>query len=189
MKSGRKSSVKKLLLALGALGGIFAYAATIGKDTPLGHHADHVFSKIKAPVTKPLAEFEKFTRRFGKASHDDPDHWALRDACMAAMFIERSGFHFSQSRWGGAPVPYQFRGLELVGPEKLPPNAGDIHQGIDLRIGYEILIASYRSFDNEKKEWESWRFDTPPNLTEMSFARQDGVWKIAIAPHKSYAVP
>ena len=192
MKSSRKSSAKKLLLALVVIGGIFTYTATIGKDTPLGHHAGHVFSKIKAPVSKhlakPLAELEKFTRRFGKPDHDDPDHWALRDACMDAMFVERSGFHFSQSRWGGAPVPYQFRGLELVGPEKLPPNAGDIQRGIDLRIGYEIVVAAYRRFDKEKKEWEAWRFDTPPNLTEMSFAREDGVWKIAVAPHKSYAV-
>lgn len=184
-----------MLLALTALGLVLAYAATAGKNTLVGRHTEHLLStiegplgKIKKPLAQPIAKVQKLAQGLGKAGHDDPEHWALRDACMDAMFKEKAGFHFSESRWGGAPVPYQFRGLELIGPEKLPPNAGDIQRGIDLRIGYEFQIAAYRRYNSQTQQWEPWQFEDPPNLSSMSFARQDGKWKIADAPNKSYAV-
>lgn len=200
MKSGGKNQTKLLVTVLGSMGLLFAYATTIGKDSIIGRHTSDFFTKAKsylpeskssAPAAK-TSSGKKFSlsglfSRFNGSSIEDEELKALRDACMDAMFLEKSGFHFSQSRWGGAAVPYQFRDLKLIGPEVLPPNAGDERRGIDLRVGYRFEVVSYRRYDPEHG-WETWRFDEPPNLVDMSFVREQGKWKIAYAPTKSYAV-
>ena len=167
---------------------MFVYCFTIGKETTLGRHADDYLQKVKKATEKPIGKIKGLVDSVEKPEWEDEEHQQLLKACMDAMFVEKDGFYFSQSRWGGAPVPYQFRGLELEGPKKIPPNAGDLRRGIDIRVRYVFKVASYRRYNSEKDEWEEWKFDDPPNLTEMIFARQDGSWRIAASPHKSYAV-
>lgn len=186
--AAKKSIPKNQLLILLGIAGLFAYLFTFGKNTIAGKHADNYFQKVKGLVEKPLAKAKDLVDSFGAPEWNDPAHHKLRDACLEVIFLEKSGFHFSQSRWGGAPVPYQFRGLEVVGPEKLTLHAGDIQRGIDLRICYTFKVSAWRRYNSEKGEWDAWKFDSPPNLSEMVFVREDGAWRIASAPHKSFAI-
>lgn len=194
MKKSRGGSNKMLLVAVGVIGLIFTYATTIGKNSVLGKHTSNFIAQVKskAPSTNlkvgaPVTSFRKLMKNFRDPGIEDPSLEELRDACMEAMFLEKAGYHFTQSRWGATPMTYQFRGLEVSGPELRPPNAGDVQRGIDLRAGYRFHVMAYRTYD-AKRGWSGWIFEQPPNLNDMSFSREAGRWKVSYAPTKSFSV-
>ena len=102
------------------------------------------------------------------------------------MFVEKNGDHFSQSRWGATPVPYQFRGLELQGPDSANVDESDKSQGIDKRVTFTFEVASYRTFEDD--QWSEWNFSSPPRLDKLTMVRQDGLWKVTSGANSAYSI-
>ena len=180
---------KLCLLAIAAAGAVVGYSYTIGQNSFVGTMTISMVDEIKAKVgdkIPSLPEFKKSNKKNESASADIA-YADVRDKCFNSMFLKKSGYHFSQSRWGAEPVPYQFRGLELVGPKPVPVNEADGRNGIDRRIQYEFVLDSYRRYI-KGKGWETWQFNRPPSLTEIILLRQDGEWKIASAPTAAYSL-
>jgi hypothetical protein len=110
------------------------------------------------------------------------------DGRLESIFLEKEGFHFTQSKWEHDRPPYQFRGLEVVGPKKAPLTTTDSMNGIDKRLSYSIVVEAYRRYDRESG-WGTWTHEPPPNLVDIRMMRQDGVWIVISGPIESYAVP
>lgn len=169
-------------------GQLVGYSYTIGQNSFVGTITISMVDKIKSKVGDKIPSLPKSKKRdVSSKSESEFDYARVRDQCFNSMFLKKSGYHFSQSRWGAEPVLYQFRGLELVGPKPVPVNDADAKNGIDRRIRFEFVLDSYRRF-NKGKGWEAWQFQNPPSLSEISLLRQNGEWKVASAPTSSYSL-
>jgi hypothetical protein len=124
------------------------------------------------------------------ASASDPDA-AAREAVLAkardSIFLEKDGYHFTQSKWGASPAPYQIDGLELVLLPEGSLGASDLAAGIDRRVGYEIRCRAHRVF-KEPKGWGEWRKSSPPHLEGFTLVREQGVWKVSVSPSWAYSL-
>ena len=178
------------ILLLG--GGVVTYSYTIGADSTIGATTQLVVDRIKERVDKlkldelPVAQkIAKWTRA-DTSRQDAQDHLEMKDACLKSMFVEKNGDHFSQSRWGATPVPYQFRGLELQGPDSANVDESDKSQGIDKRVTFTFELASYRTFEDD--QWSEWNFSSPPRLDKLTMVRQDGLWKVTSGANSAYSI-
>jgi len=124
----------------------------------------------------------------GKKS--DPDEIARRtelDQVMRKIFLAEKGYHFTQSRWGAQPVPYQVDGLTT---EELPGgslNGGDHKSGIDRRVTYEFEAKAFRLY-NDVEGWGKWQKGKPPQLEGITMVRQNGEWKVSVSPTSAYSI-
>ena len=123
-----------------------------------------------------------------KLSPEDEELIAIRDSCLRAVMIERSGYHFTQSQWGDKPVPYQLKSFRVSEPKEQVLSTSDTANGIDRRGVFQFKIEGYRRFI-EKKGWGEWRAGAPPELTGMTLIRKLGVWKVISSPQRMYSVP
>ncbi len=188
----RSPIVKKCLLLVLVLGGLVAFSYTIGADTTIGSTTKLTVEKARFAVEEQLHKLkvlDKLSGLFDKAPKKGPadDQLSIRDACLEAMFFEQADAHFSQSRWGAIPMPYQFMGLEVTGPEPLPLSEADSGNGIDERVYYQIHVESYRSFE-EGTGWSEWKFDQPPKLDGLTLIRQNGHWKVSTGANRAYSI-
>lgn len=181
------SPLGKLCLALIlGISGLIGYSYTVGKDSLVGTITATMVDEIRAKIGNYLPEFHQ-ANRSRRMEKPEIAYASIRDACFNSMFLEKSGFFFSQSRWGAEPVPYQFRGLEMIGPKSMQRNQADQANGIDKRVRYEFTVEAYRRYV-EGEGWESWQFGTPPGLTGITLLRKDGEWQISSAPTESYSI-
>jgi hypothetical protein len=189
MKVFGRSPVTLSIGALVLFGGLIGFSYTVGKDTLVGSITITFVDKLKGATAGKLDGLKGLVEEAEKKLEDGntPEDQPLVDRLMAMMFYEKDGFHFTQSRWGAAPVPYQFRGLQLVGPKKMTLNGADGMNGIDQRLIFNFYIDSYRRYDPEKG-WGTWVFEEAPNLEPVILARKDGEWKLAASPRESYSV-
>lgn len=169
------------------------YSYSFGKNSYVGTMTISMVEKIKSTVGDKLPDLPSLPKGNGNdisanaMATPEFAYTHLRDETFQSMFMKKSGFHFTQSRWGAELVPYQFRGLELVGPKSVPVNDSDVKNGIDRRLRFEFVLDSYRRYDRQKG-WQSWQFGNPPSLSEISLLRQNGEWKVASAPTSAYSI-
>lgn len=119
-------------------------------------------------------------------TEEDAQSRVLREAAET-IFHEDGGFHFTQSRWGASPTPFQLDGLEFVPLEETPTNIADARNGIDRRVTYEIRVKQHRRF-HEQTGWGRWTPGLPPHLETFVLIRENGVWKAAVTPGWAYSI-
>lgn len=112
---------------------------------------------------------------------------AALDQVIRSIFLEEKGYHFTQSRWGAKPVPYQIDGFSVTEFPDGTLNTTDHKEGIDQRVTYELKVKAFRLYD-EVAGWGKWNKGNPPHLDNVTLVRQDGVWKVAISPARSYSL-
>ncbi len=120
----------------------------------------------------------------------DPDEAAREKAladAKAAIFYEKDGSCFTQSRWGASPAPYQIGGLQFVAIPESIANAADGVSGIDRRITYQIRAARFRVYE-ASKGWGPWQNGAPPHLDSITLVRERGVWKVSVSPLWAYSL-
>lgn len=125
-----------------------------------------------------------------QAAKADPDEIARRaelDQVVRSIFLAEKGYHFTQSRWGAQPVPYQIEGLTTAELPGGALNAADYKAGIDRRITYEFEAKSFRTH-TDLEGWGKWQKGKPPHLEGITLVRQNGMWKVAVSPSSAYAL-
>lgn len=179
-----KIFVRMLIVTLMASGGLGGYSMTVGKGTTVGIQTQKVIGKIQGLAGGKLPDFKWLKFSQGEENNTETYEPALK-ACLEAMFFEKDGFHFSQSKWGAQSVPYQFRGLEVMGPKEMNINGADNARGIERRISFEFYVEAFRTYD-KSAGWKSWNIEMPPNLDGIVIVLHAGTWKIASSPQQSY---
>ncbi|MDF1825350.1 MAG: hypothetical protein P1U68_11960 [Verrucomicrobiales bacterium] len=167
-----------------ASGGLVGYSLTIGKDTRVGLQTQQVMDDLITLAGEGIATLQEYRSRDAAEFIEAPYQETL-DACMRNMFFVKNGYHFSQSKWGAQSAPYQFRGLELIGPKGMVINQLDYAKGIDERITFEFYVEAYRSY-HKSTGWKDWDVSPPPNLDSITLVLHKGTWKVAASPLKSY---
>lgn len=125
-----------------------------------------------------------------EAAKADPDEIARRaelDQLVRSIFLAEKGYHFTQSRWGAQPVPYQIEGLTTVELPGGAPNSADYKAGIDRRVTYEFEAKSFRTY-TDLEGWGKWQKGKPPHLEGVTLVRQNGMWKVSVSPSSAYAL-
>ncbi|MEM7700208.1 MAG: hypothetical protein AAF236_17580 [Verrucomicrobiota bacterium] len=183
---GSSPIVRFCLFAILGAGGVVGYSYTVGQNSAIGITTMTVVDTIREEVTSRLGDLNLPSLPKSTEPVAKDDQGLALDACMKSLFLNRGGYHFSVSKWGARPVPYQFEGLELIGPRSVSLNDADRRNGIDKRVDYAIHVDAYRQFSTDEG-WGDWRFNQPPNLANISLMRQDGEWKVASSPKKSYS--
>ncbi|MDF1657906.1 MAG: hypothetical protein P1U58_09855 [Verrucomicrobiales bacterium] len=179
-----KVLVRMIIVAVMASGGLGGYSMTVGKDTIVGIQTQKVISKIQNLAGGQLPDLKWLN--FSKGTTDEVNTYdPVLQSCLDAMFFENKGFHFSQSKWGAQSVPYQFRGLEVIGPREMMINGADNARGIERRISFEFYVEAFRNYD-KAEGWKSWNIEMPPNLDGIVLVLHAGSWKIASSPLQSY---
>ena len=120
----------------------------------------------------------------------DPDEVALEAAlaeAKGAILHSEGGSHFTQSRWGATPTPYQIEGLELTPLAEGTLNESDASVGIDRRLTYEFSAANWRKF-HPQAGWGRWTKGVPPHLESLTLVRQNGLWKVSVSPLWAYSL-
>ena len=179
-----KVLVRLILVTVMSLGGMSGYSLTVGEDTRVGIQTRQILSNLKSFAGDALGKVDwlKFT------SDDEviiEIYQPVLQACLDEIFLEKEGYHFSQSKWGATAVPFQFRGLEVIGPNELPLNGADKARGIEKRISFNFYLDAHRRFDR-KNGWGAWDVENPPNLDGITMVLHAGEWKIASSPRGSY---
>lgn len=170
-----------LMLALG-----WPSSALRGGDWSLAQVA-------KDYVGKALGSAKGWFRRGGEAEAPpttSPDDLSRERALMEArkaIFFEKDGACFTQSRWGGTSAPYQLEGLVFVELPDSPSNAGDPGAGIDRRVTYEIRVSRHRIYE-EPAGWGAWQNGSPPHLDSITLVRRDGQWEVSVSPVWAYSL-
>ncbi len=186
--------IRMFLLLMVLIGGIVAFSYTIGADSTLGSTTHIIVEKASSALEARMESLNlssklkeaKFLSFLTRESNDDNDHAGVRDACIKSMFFIQSGDHFSQSRWGAQPVPYQFKGLEIGKAETLPLSEIDAMNHIDERLFCPINVETYRFYTSDG--WSPWKFDPPPKLDGITLIHQEGIWKIGVGANRAYSV-
>ena len=149
--TSRRSPIPLLLfVSLVLAGGFLGYVYTIGKESRIGAWTTSRVEKARVDVAGRLDSF----RDRGESAPETLPYAPVMRERIESIFYEKEGFHFSQSRWGARPMPYQFRKLELVGPHPVALSAADRQAGIDERIHYGFSVEAYRVYD-EDSGWGS----------------------------------
>lgn len=156
---------------------------------------ESVVSKAKGFFEKAISAAKGAVSKEGMAdsegesegeTEEDAQSRVLREAA-GLIFHEEGGFHFTQSRWGASPTPFQLEGLEFVPLEETPTNIADARNGIDRRVTYEIRVKQFRRF-HEQTGWGRWTPGLPPHLETFVLIRENGVWKAAVTPGWAYSI-
>lgn len=124
------------------------------------------------------------------AAKVDPDEIARRaelDQVVRSIFLAEKGYHFTQSRWGAQPIPYQIEGLTTVELPGSSLNSTDYKVGIDRRVTYEFEAKSFRTY-TDLEGWGKWQKGKPPHLDGVTLVRQNGMWKVSVSPSSAYAL-
>lgn len=179
-----KALVRTVLVTLMASGGLSGYSLTIGKDTTVGIQTQKIIEKIKGIAGGSLPEME-WLKLSAPDEKKDESFRPVLQACVDSMFFQKGAYHFTQSKWGAQSVPYQFRGMELIGPKELTLNGADEARGIERRLFFEFYIESFRVYD-KTEGWGSWQVDMPPNLGGITLVLHAGTWKVASSPQQAY---
>lgn len=179
-----KFLIRTIIAAVVASGGLGGYSLTIGKETVIGLQTQKAIDRAIEIAESGIARLQEFRSRDVTEFVEAPYQEAL-DALMRNMFYEKDGFHFSQSKWGAQSQPYQFRGLELIGPKGMAVNQLDYAKGIDERLTFEIYVEAFRSYE-KGAGWKEWEVTPPPNLGSITLVLHKGRWKVAASPLKSY---
>ncbi|MEM6917173.1 MAG: hypothetical protein AAF491_11465, partial [Verrucomicrobiota bacterium] len=165
-----------------ASGGLGGYSMTVGKDTTVGMQIQQVIQKTANAFSIELPEMDWIDSQEMK---ERAAYEPILQACLTEMFFEKNGYYFTQSKWGAESVPYQFRGLEVIGPKKRTTNGADQAREIEARYSFEFYVEAYRSYD-KTEGWGSWKVDTPPNLDSITLVLHAGTWKVAASPQRYY---
>lgn len=139
---------------------------------------------------KSAAEYFESDAATPEAAKADPDEIARRaelDLVVKSIFLAEKGYHFTQSRWGAQPVPYQIEGLTTAELPGGALNSTDNRTGIDRRITYEFEAKSFRTY-TDPQGWGKWQKGKPPHLEGVTLVRHNGMWKVAISPASSYSL-
>lgn len=181
-----KFLLRIILVTTMALGGVGGYSMTIGRDTLIGKQARTVVWKIQERIGSAVPNFKNLNLK-SSASAPAETYEPVLTACLEAIFFENGGHHFSQSKWGARPVPYQFRGLEVIGPEEMPLNGADRARGIERRLNFELYVEAFRTYD-KADGWGAWNVGVAPNLDNITLVLHAGTWKVASSPRQSYSL-
>ncbi|MEM1443833.1 MAG: hypothetical protein AAGF67_15915 [Verrucomicrobiota bacterium] len=165
-----------------ASGGLSGYSMTVGKDTTVGLQIQQVIQKVKGAIEENLPDVSWLK---SKGPTSDNSHEPILQACLDEMFFEKNGFFFSQSKWGAESVPYQFRGLEVIGPKKLTTNGADRARGVEARISFEFYVEAFRTY-NKDEGWANWQVNKPPYLDGITLVLHGGLWKVSSSPQEHY---
>lgn len=158
-----------------------------GDDKSIASVAKSYLEKAIASA-KGLVSNEEAEEPAGEpASTQDESEIAVLGEAVKRIFLKEGGYHFTQSRWGAKPQPYQIEGLEVYPLDAVPSNDLDTAEGIDRRISYEFRAKAHRVFDAEIG-WGRWRPGTPPHLGNITLVRQNGQWKVSVTPEWAYTV-
>lgn len=110
----------------------------------------------------------------------------LREA-VGKIFHSEGGYHFTQSKWGASPTPFQIEGLEFIPLEETPTSVSDTRLEIDRRVTYEIRAKQFRRF-HDQTGWGRWVPGLPPHLETFVLVREKGVWKVTVSPDWAYSL-
>ncbi|MEM7602354.1 MAG: hypothetical protein AAF357_13175 [Verrucomicrobiota bacterium] len=179
-----KLIARMIAVAAMASGGLGGYSLTIGKDTRVGMQTKQVIQRVQDSVTQGLSKIA-WLELNPESEVIMETYQPVLQACLDVMFFEKNGYHFSQSKWGAQSVPYQFRGLEIVGPKRLTTNGADDIRGIEQRLSFEFYVEAFRTYD-KAEGWSNWKIDTAPNLNGITMVLHAGKWKIASSPQHAY---
>ena len=194
MKEPKPFPTKLLLLLLLVVGiGVGIISATKDPEVPLRTATKQAFL---SSVDKVSVQIGNLMRRVNLPGADESSETVsvesaqkkAQDALMKKMFFQKGGSHFTQSRWGAKPIPYELRDLELLPPRNLPLTQADQRDGIDKRITCEIRVRAYRVYDVNRKKWGAWNPTNPPELKALTMVRREGLWKPVEDPTRNYAV-
>jgi hypothetical protein len=173
------------LLAVALFLGVSFTPATLRAEDPsfialAKSYLDRALKSVSQYLEEPTAQAPK----------SDPDEIARRavlEQVLRKIFLIEKGYHFTQSRWGAQPVPYQIDGLTTVELPGSPLNSSDYSAGIDRRITYDIEVKAFRTF-SEIGGWGKWQKGKPPHLEGITLVRQSGTWKVSVAPTSAYSI-
>lgn len=181
-----KRFLRIVLVTAVALGGVGGYSMTIGRDTSFGKQTRSAVWKIKERIGSAVPNLKRMNL---KSSSTPPveTYATVLQACLESIFHESAGYHFSQSTWGARPVPYQFRGLEIIGPKELTLNGADRARSIERRLNFELYIEAFRTYD-KKDGWGAWDVGPAPNLETITLVLHARTWKVASSPQQSYSL-
>ncbi|MEQ1842848.1 MAG: hypothetical protein ABL994_20810 [Verrucomicrobiales bacterium] len=133
------------------------------------------FSPAENATSAPAVDSESLAKR------------AALDILMKKMFLREKGYHFTQSRWGATPIPYQIEEMQAVELDSISLNGADRASGIDQRVTFEIRVKQYRQFD-QKSGWGEWIKGNPPHLDSFTLVHQSGAWKVSVSPAWAYSL-
>lgn len=142
-------------------------------------------ASARGKLSGEATEAESISEPVAETDGDLQDR-ALREAAQK-IFHPEGGYHFTQSRWGASPTPYQIEGLEFIPLEEAPATVSDTRLGIDRRVTYQIRAKQFRRF-HDQTGWGRWVPGLPPHLETFVLVRENGVWKVTAAPDWAYTV-
>lgn len=118
---------------------------------------------------------------------DEMKQFAVRDAYLKRIFLNKNGQWFTRYNRGIIQIPYQLSGFQLIGPDSATLSEEDVANGIEKRTDYLFLIHSFRTF-SKSAGWSAWTPGNPPKLTGMTMVRQNGEWKVEDSDELMYSV-
>lgn len=167
----------------------FLSASTLPAEDSLASLTKSFFEKAIASA-KEIVTGEKAEGPEEAAEGENPEETARENAVSKArdaIFLEEGGYHFTQSRWGAKPMPYQVEGLEMVPLGEATLTAGDEAAGIDQRLTYAFQATRHRRF-HEQTGWGRWIEGAPPHLDHLVLVRENGLWKVVSSPTWAYSL-
>ncbi|MCB1205479.1 MAG: hypothetical protein KDN18_14555 [Verrucomicrobiae bacterium] len=174
----------------GSLCVLLSLATSLRAEDSLASLTKSFFEKAVASAKEIVTGEKASESEEAGSEHADPDE-AAREAVLAeardAIFHEEGGFHFTQSRWGAKPTPYQVEGLEVAPLGEATLTAGDHAAGIDKRLPYAFQAVRHRRF-HEQTGWGRWMEGAPPHLDNLILVREQGIWRVASSPLWAYSL-
>lgn len=118
----------------------------------------------------------------------DPSHLETRDATIESLFSGKSGFHFTQVRFGAETKPCQIDGLTLAGPYPQLVSEADKISGVDRKLSYRFQAKQHRLFNSETG-WQEWKTGLPAKVDNIILVRQGDSWVTSYLPASLSPLP